>query len=165
MVIMMVNGSLGVGVAVAGTFSLVKFRSYQVPQRKSEPSFWQWAQVWPRNWLSWLCGFVYRIVNGVLFIYTASQIGEKKSTERILKLTIPEDLDYTGVFDDLFNQYTSKCERVSVKTINMGSLFKVTYDLELKDLNEEKAFIDDLRCRNGNLEIMMSSQVQNVSEL
>ena len=166
MVIMMVNGSLGVGVAVAGRCSLVKFRSLPGTAKEIGAIFLAMGTGLATGigYLGYAALFT-GIVNGVLFIYTASQIGEKKSTERILKLTIPEDLDYTGVFDDLFNQYTSKCERVSVKTINMGSLFKVTYDLELKDLNEEKAFIDDLRCRNGNLEIMMSSQVQNVSEL
>lgn len=84
----------------------------------------------------------------------ASAYWQKKSGHKDLSITIPESLDYTEVFDDIFEKYLSECELVSVKTTNMGSLFKLKYRIELKDGANEKKLIDELRCRNGNLEIM-----------
>ena len=78
---------------------------------------------------------------------------------------IPEDLDYTGVFEDLFSEYTSSCELVNVKTTNMGSMFRLTYDVVLKDPSKEKELIDRIRCRNGNLEINVSRQATVPTEL
>ena len=83
----------------------------------------------------------------------------------MIRITIPEDLDYPNVFDDLFEKYTSEYELVKVKTINMGSMFRLTYNISLKDLKKEKEFIDQIRCRNGNLEITVSIQENNVVEL
>ena len=93
-------------------------------------------------------------------LYNSIDFGTQKQNSRYktLHITIPEDLDYTGVFDDLFSQYTSACELTSVKTTNMGSLFKLTYQMTLRSPNAEKALIDELRCRNGNLEISISNQ-------
>ena len=82
-----------------------------------------------------------------------------------MRITIPEDLDYTEVFDDLFKEYTRECELVKVKSTNMGSMFRLTYDLTLKDPKKEKEFIDKLRIRNGNLEIMVSRQETGAAEL
>lgn len=96
--------------------------------------------------------------------YVHLNLWEKKDTrEKTLTITIPEDLDYTSVFDDLFDTYTDKWELSKVKTTNMGSLFKLTYQLTLKDNSKEKEMIDGLRCRNGNLEIAISNQ-ENVTE-
>ena len=96
--------------------------------------------------------------------YVHLNLWEKKDTrEKTLTITIPEDLDYTSVFDDLFDTYTDKWELSKVKTTNMGSLFKLTYQLTLKDSSKEKEMIDGLRCRNGNLEIVISNQ-ENVTE-
>ena len=81
-------------------------------------------------------------------------MAKKKSGHKDLSITIPESLDYTEVFDDIFEKYLSECELVSVKTTNMGSLFKLRYRIELKGDANEKKLIDELRCRNGNLEIM-----------
>lgn len=80
-------------------------------------------------------------------------------------ITIPEDLDYTGVFDSILKNYTDECELVQVKTTNMGSLFRLTYNFKLKNAGEEKNLIDELRCRNGNLEITVSRQENAVGEL
>jgi hypothetical protein len=90
---------------------------------------------------------------------------KKQGKERTLRITIPEDLNYTQMFDDLMEQYTESVEVVSVKTTNMGSLFKLTYNVTLKDVLKEKEFIDELRCRNGNLEISMSKQETGAYEL
>jgi hypothetical protein len=166
MVIMMVNGNLGVGVAVAGTFSLVKFRSLPGTAKEIGAIFLAMGTglATGMGYLGYAALFAV-IVNGVSLIYTASSIGDSKSTERTMKITIPEDLDYTGIFEDLFSKYTTKCDLLSVKTTNMGSLFRLTYDLILTNIDEEKVFIDDLRCRNGNLEIIMARQSSNVGEL
>jgi len=93
--------------------------------------------------------------------------GAKKNSEKYksIRITIPEDLDYTGVFDDIFNQYTSSSYLVGVKTTNMGSMFKLTYNIVMRDITKEKEMIDKIRCRNGNLEITVSRQETTVSEL
>ncbi len=84
---------------------------------------------------------------------------------KTLHITIPEHLDYTQIFDSLLGQYTTSHEILSVKTTNMGSLFKLTYQITLKELGKEKQLIDELRCRNGNLEIMITRQETGVYEL
>ena len=96
----------------------------------------------------------------VLYNAVTSRLGTGKREARYktLKITIPEDLDYTDVFNELFAKYTKKHELVRVKTTNMGSMFRLTYDIELSDVTKEKEFIDRLRERNGNLEIMISKQ-------
>lgn len=91
--------------------------------------------------------------------------GKKAELYKTLHITIPEDLDYTGVFEEILQTYTSQYEVVRVKTTNMGSLFKLTYNLTLKNKEQEKEFIDELRCRNGNLEITMSKQETVIGEL
>ncbi|MBO7095525.1 MAG: DUF4956 domain-containing protein, partial [Lachnospiraceae bacterium] len=95
----------------------------------------------------------------VMSLYKAAGFGEDRNSElvRSLRITIPEDLDYTRVFDEIFGEYTTGHELISAKTSGMGSLFKLDYTLTLKSADVEKKFIDDLRCRNGNLEIAMSS--------
>lgn len=122
-----------------------------------------------------ICGMGY-IAYAVLFsvvlsvvslIYSCFDfgIGKKTALYKTLHITIPEDLDYTGVFEDLLNEYASKWELVQVKTTNMGSLFRLTYNLTLRTGAKEKELIDKLRCRNGNLEITVSKQETNVYEL
>ena len=98
---------------------------------------------------------------------TELNFGAKKSDEleRTLRITIPEDLDYTQVFDDLFETYTTKCENVAVKTTNMGSMYKLTYEVTLKDKAKEKEFMDELRCRNANLEVSMCKPAAGMAEL
>ena len=81
------------------------------------------------------------------------------------RITIPEDLDYTGVFEEIFAKYTSSCELVQVKTTNMGSMFRLTYDVVLRDPTKEKELIDQLRCRNGNLEINVCKQASGETQL
>ena len=103
----------------------------------------------------------------VILLSGKFDFGTKKNADRYksFRITIPEDLDYTGVFDDLFEEYTSSCELVNVRTTNMGSMFRLTYDVTLKDPDKEKELIDKLRCRNGNLEINVSRQVTTATEL
>ena len=167
-VIMMVNGNVGAGVAVAGAFSLVRFRS--VPGTAKEIGMLFLAMgaglVTGMGYLGYAVLFSV-ILGFAMLVFTRTGLGFRKQpeSEKTLRITIPEDLNYTELFDDLFNEYTSSCEVVSVKTANMGSLFKLTYHICLKDAAKEKEFIDALRCRNGNLEIAISRQEVNYNEL
>lgn len=167
-VIMMVNGNVGAGVAVAGAFSLVRFRS--VPGTAKEI-----GTIFLAMGAGLICGMGYLgyavlfslILGCAMLLLNKFNLGADKrlETDRILRITIPEDLNYTGAFDDLFEKYTEKSEVISVKTANMGSLFKIKYNITLKNAEDEKDFIDDLRCRNGNLEISMARQEMTGNEL
>ena len=156
-VIMMVNGNIGAGVAVAGTFSLVRFRSAPGTAREI-------CSIFLAMGCGLICGMGYvgyavvftLIVAGMMVLLEKSGIGVKGDRFRTLRITVPESLDYDGQFDDLFETYTDTHELSSVKTTNMGSLFKLTYNIAMRDPSQEKAFIDELRCRNGNLEISIS---------
>ena len=164
-VIMMVNGNVGTGVAVAGAFSLVRFRSAPGSAKDIGAIFIAMGAglVSGMGYLGY--AVLYTVILALIMAgYVHLNLWEKKDTrEKTLTITIPEDLDYTSVFDDLFDAYTDKWELSKVKTTNMGSLFKLTYQLTLKDSSKEKEMIDGLRCRNGNLEIVISNQ-ENVTE-
>lgn len=167
-VIMMVNGNVGAGVAVAGAFSLVRFRSAPGTAKEIGTIFLAMGAglIAGMGYLAY--AVLFSLVLGmVMFLYERTGFGAQKGAcrEKTLHITIPEDLDYTQVFDDLFEQYTDISEVVSVKTTNMGSLFKLTYNITLKDLAMEKKFMDELRCRNGNLEISICRQEVNAYEL
>lgn len=163
-VIMLVNGNIGTGVAVAGAFSLVRFRSAPGTAREICALFFAMAA-------GLICGtgylgfaVVFTAVICVMFmLYHKLNFGVKRNSAlcKTIKIIIPEDLDYTGVFDDIFADYLSSCELVDVKTTNMGSMFKLTYAAVLKDIAMEKEMIDRLRCRNGNLEIHVSKAAVN----
>ena len=167
-VIMMVNGNIGAGVAVAGVFGLVRFRS--VPGTAKEIGIIFLAMgaglIAGMGYLGYAALFTV-IMCAVLLVYNRLDFGTKKAAARCktLRVTIPEDLDYTEVFEDVFPQYTSDCELTQVKTTNMGSLFRLTYDITLRSAAAEKALIDQLRCRNGNLEITVSRQETISNEL
>ena len=157
-VIMMVNGNVGAGVAVAGAFSLVRFRSAPGSAREIGAIFIAMGAglMAGLGYLGYAVLFSL-ILGGVTMLYTAMHLGEG-GRNKTLHITIPEDLDYTGVFDPVLKEYTTDYTLRHVNTTNMGSLFKLTYDLTLRDPAKEKAFIDELRRRNGNLEISVSYQ-------
>lgn len=167
-VIMMVNGNVGTGVAVAGAFSLVRFRSLPGTAKEIGTIFLAMSAglITGMGYLGYAVLFSL-IMGMIMLFYTKVGFGEKRMADeaRILRITIPEDLDYSGIFDDLFEKYTESASVLSVKTTNMGSMFKLTYQIMLKDIRQEKAFMDDLRCRNGNLEISMSRQESGLDEL
>lgn len=155
-VIMMVNGNLGTGVAVMGAFSLVRFRSVPGSAREISSIFFAMALGLATGIGYVGVAFLFLIVIGLMSILLNSlAFGEQKAIpfEKELKITIPENLDYTGIFDDLFEQYTHQAELVQVKTTNMGSLYELKYHIVMKAAAIEKKFIDALRCRNGNLNI------------
>lgn len=152
-VILLVNGNLGVGVAVAGIFSLVRFRSVPGTAREITSIFLAMA-VGLAAGMGYLGIAVLLVVvlGAVSMILTITSFGDQR-TRKDLRITIPESLNYTDVFDDILKSYAKNWELVQVKTTNMGSLYKLTYQIEMKDTSEEKKMIDELRCCNGNLEI------------
>ncbi len=166
-VITMINGNIGAGIAVAGSFSLVRFRS--VPGQARDIAF-----VFLAMCVGLVCGMGYvalaalvtAIIGGVNLLLQATNFGKSGArVNRTLRITISEDLDHTHLFDDLFERYTTYHELYSVKTTNMGSLYKLVYNVGLRNPDEERDFIDELRCRNGNLEIAMTRQEVATDEI
>ena len=166
-VITMINGNIGAGIAVAGSFSLVRFRS--VPGQARDIAFVFLAMcvglVCGMGYLG-IAGIVTALIGGVNLLLQATGFGRAGATvDRTLRITVPEDLDHTHLFDDLFDRFTTYHELRSVKTTNMGSLYKLIYNVGLSDPDQERAFIDELRCRNGNLEIAIAHQGVDNGEL
>ena len=167
-VIMMVNGNLGAGVAVAGAFSLVRFRSVPGTAKEIGAIFLAMA-------VGLACGMGYPLFAGffaaimcvMILCYSLMNFGQRRDwrMQKHLRITVPEDLDYAEIFDDLFAEYTSSATLIAVKTTNLGSLNRLTYEIVMKKPGTEKALIDALRCRNGNLEITVSRQDTMVTEL
>ena len=167
-VIMMVNGNVGAGVAVAGAFSLVRFRSVPGTAKEICTLFLAMGAglIAGMGYLAF--AVLFTVVMCIMFlVYNLLDFGSGKNaaTYKIFTIVIPEDLDYTGVFDDIFKTYTTSFDLVRVKSANMGSLFKLTYNVVLRDPAKEKEMIDKIRCRNGNLEITVSKQDTTVTEL
>ncbi len=167
-VIMLVNGNVGTGVAVAGAFSLVRFRSVPGTAKEICALFLAMGAglIAGMGYLGF--AVLFTVVMCAMFLACSClDLGARKNAAsyKALSITIPEDLDYTGVFDDIFRQYTSSYDLASVKTTNMGSMFRLTYHITLRDAAKEKEMIDKLRCRNGNLEISVSRQETAAAEL
>ncbi|MDD6466919.1 MAG: DUF4956 domain-containing protein [Erysipelotrichaceae bacterium] len=167
-VIMLVNGNVGTGVAVAGAFSLVRFRS--VPGTAKEICALFLAMGMGLITGMGYLGFatIFTMIMCLMFVfYNSFDFASKKNASiyKVFTITIPEDLDYSDVFDDIFKEYTCDYDLIRVKTTNMGSMFRLTYQVILRDAKKEKEMIDKIRCRNGNLEITVSKQESSVSEL
>ena len=160
-VIMLVNGNIGAGVAVAGTFSLVRFRS--APGTAKEISVIFLAMT-----IGLATGMGYLLLATVLFAIVALTLllltklgfGKESQEERILKVTIPENLDYDGLFDDLLDSYTKSWSLERVKTTNMGTLYELQYRVALPGGVMPKELFDEIRCRNGNLGIVCGRENQ-----
>lgn len=154
-VIMLVNGNIGAGVAVAGAFSLVRFRSAPGNAREIGAVFLAMA-IGLATGMGYvaLAAVLFVIIAALILLLTALDFGGNNNCERTLKITIPENLDYDGLFDDIFEKYTRTHELVKVRTTNMGTLYELQYRIILKGEQPPKAFIDDIRCRNGNLNIV-----------
>ena len=167
-VIMMVNGNVGTGVAVAGAFNLVRFRSAPGSAREIGAIFVAMGTglITGMGYLGYavLCTLVLGGAE-LLFRMLSAKADGGASLYKTLHITIPEDLDYSDVFDEPLREFTREYELTSVKTTNMGSLFRLTYNITLRDSRTEKSLIDRLRCRNGNLEITVSKQETAIGEL
>lgn len=167
-VIMLVNGNVGTGVAVAGAFSLGRFRSVPGTAKEICALFLAMGSglIAGMGYLGFAVLFTV-VMCAMFLLYNRLDLGAKRNAAayKTVTITIPEDLDYTGVFEDIFESYTISHELVCVKTTNIGSLFRLTYQVTLRDVKREKEMIDKIRCRNGNLEIAVSRQETAMAEL
>lgn len=165
-VIMLVNGNLGTGVAIMGAFSLVRFRSLPGSAKEICGIFFSMV-IGLATGMGYLtyAAVITVIIGLALLLLSKTHFGEMKTVGKTLKITIPESLDYTDVFDDVMEQYTKSCSLEKVKTTNMGSMYELQYSIELQDVAKEKQFIDELRTRNGNLTIVCGRPVIGNDEL
>ncbi len=159
-VIMVVNGNIGAGIAVMGAFSLVRFRSAPGTAKEIIMIFSAMGAGLLTGMGSLPLAIIFSIIlTGIFILYNCVTFGKGGQEKfKVLTVTIPEDLDYSEIFDDIFAEYTSSYELIKVKTTNMGSMFRLTYNISLKDTKKEKTMIDRLRERNGNLDITVSLQ-------
>lgn len=161
-VIMMVNGNIGAGLGVAGTFALVRFRSQPGSAKELTGLFFAVA-------LGLICGMGYIGIAAIFFSFmalvvvalTKIRFGEADAAVRNLKITIPENLDYETIFDDLFSRYLKSCTLMTVKTTNMGTMYELHYEVVPKENASVREFIDEIRCRNGNLNIVFSRPAED----
>ena len=165
-VIMLVNDNLGVGLTVAGSFALIRFRSVKGNAKEL-------ATVFIAMTIGIVCGTGYVMLAAiftlllclVMFVLTVTDFAKQSGNERYLKITIPESLNYDEVFDPVLKKYSNSYELETVKTLTLGSLFRVDYKVNLKDFTNTKQMIDEIRTLNGNLEIMCSKPAVNREEL
>lgn len=160
-VIMAVSGDIGAGIAVAGAFSLVRFRSAPGSARDIAAIFIAMAAGLLIGMGFIAYALLFSVIIGlVFFALNAANFGGKASgdCEKTLRITIPEDLDYNSEIDSVIGEYTVSHELTSVRSVNMGSMFKLTYKVSLKDPSKQKEFIDRIRVRNGNLEVALMHQ-------
>ena len=163
-VITMVNGNVGTGIAVAGAFSLVRFRS--VPGKAKDI-----AAIFLTMTAGLTCASGYVaiailfsvIASAVMLVFSMVPVSVEREYD--LRITVPESLNYTEIFDDVFQKYTKYCRVSSVRTTNMGSLYRIDYKLEMKNSAQTREMIDELRCRNGNLEVRISVAAERKEEL
>jgi len=166
LVIMLVNGNLGTSVAVLGTFSLVRFRSVPGSSKEIASIFFAMAVglATGTGFLTF-AAIMTVIVGAVFLILGKTPFGERKEDEKDLRITIAENLDYTEIFEDIFQKYTSRCTLQRVKTTNLGSMYELDYHITLRDVKMEKEMIDAIRCRNGNLTIVCGRRATVQEEL
>lgn len=164
-VITVVNGNLGAAVSVMGAFSLVRFRSAPGSSKDITAIFFAMA-AGLANGMGYVVysAAIVLMVGAVYLILVSTGFGKKGEQLRHLKVLVPESLDYTEIFDDIFDKYVNKAELAKVKTTDLGSIFELNYDIEMKDKAKEKDFIDELRTRNGNLTIICGRPVSRVVE-
>ncbi len=155
LVMMAVNGNFGTSLAVVGAFSLVRFRSLQGSSRDIGFIFFAMSIgiVCAIGQLP-LAAIVTVSVCLIHFVMNLVGFANKDTSEKDLRVTIPENLDYNDIFDDLFNEYTISHKLIGVKTTNMGSMYEINYRIKLSDWRDEKKFLDEIRMRNGNLTVV-----------
>ena len=165
-VITMVNGNLGTSVAIVGAFSLIRFRSLQGSSRDIAFIFFAMTAglTCSMGYLPFAAA-VTVFVCVILVVLQLSHYGEKRTEEKDLRITIPENLDYTNIIEEIFEQYTKGHKLLQVKTTNMGSLYELRYHTTLKEAAKEKEFLDALRCRNGNLTVILGRTDMEEEEL
>lgn len=165
-VILLINGNLGTSLAVAGAFSLIRFRSMQGNSKELISIFWAMAIGLALGMGYIILAVVITIIVAILMVIIRKILANtQNSSTRKLKIVIPENLDYSEVFDDLMKKYTDKSELKKAKTTNMGSTYELSYMVNLKKNIKEKDFIDEIRVRNGNMLVMLEREELSEVEL
>ena len=165
-VILLINGNLGTSLAVAGAFSLIRFRSMPGNSKEIISVFWAMAVGLGLGMGYIAYSIIVTLIVAVLIIFLSNVLCKIQDlSQRKLKILIPENLDYEEVFNDLFEKYTEKTELTKVKTTNMGSMYELTYIVSMNKNQKEKEFIDEIRCRNGNMLVMLERQELSEVEL
>ncbi|MBR2994281.1 DUF4956 domain-containing protein [Candidatus Saccharibacteria bacterium] len=160
-VMIMINGNLGTSIAILGAFSLIRFRSIQGKAKDLLSVFFAMM-------VGLACGMGHILFAAVItaiavvaiLFFTYTPFLEPNKKQRVLKIVVPEDLDYEEVFNDIFKKYTSRADLTKMKTVNMGSLYKLTYDVTMKNGVKEKDFLDEIRVKNCNLKVLLSHPCQ-----
>jgi len=160
-IILMVSGNLGTSIAIVGAFSLVRFRSLPGTSKEILSVFFAMT-IGLATGMGQLvfASIITVLVSILIIILSKTKFGDNKGSTKILKITIPDNLDYTNVFDNIFKKYVMNQELLQVKTINMGSMFELSYKIKLKTEINEKKFIDELRIKNGNLKIIITHPLE-----
>ena len=156
-VMIMINGNLGTSIAILGAFSLIRFRSIEGHAKDL-------LAIFTAMMIGLACGMGHVLFGAIItaiyivivLICSYTKILEPDQRDRVLKIVVPEDLDYEDVFDEIFQKYTSKHQLVRTKTMNMGSLYKLTYNIKIKRNIKEKDFLDEIRVKNCNLKVLLS---------
>ncbi|MDO5480183.1 MAG: DUF4956 domain-containing protein [Candidatus Saccharibacteria bacterium] len=159
-VMIMINGNLGTSIAILGAFSLIRFRSIRGNARNLLSIFFAMM-------IGLSCGMGHVLFGAMITaigvvamaFFSFTPILEPNKKERVLKIVVPEDMDYTDIFKSTFNKYTSYAELITSKTTNMGSLYDLTYNIKLKSGVKEKEFMDEIRTKNCNLKVSLSQAV------
>ena len=160
-VMIMVNGNLGTSVAIVGAFSLVRFRSLPGTSKEILSVFFSMTIGLATGMGHVLFATIMTIIVAfAIILFSKIKFFETNSNTKILKIVIPENLDYTNMFDEIFAKYVKEFQLEHVKTTNMGSLFELSYRITLKTNINEKEFIDEIRIKNGNLKIMLSHALE-----
>ena len=156
-VMIMINGNLGTSIAILGAFSLIRFRSIQGRAKDLLSVFFAMMVGLACGMGHVLFAVVITIISVIAIVFfTYTHFLEPNKKQRVLKIMVPEDLDYEEVFDEIFAKYTSRVDLVQMKTMNMGSLYKLTYDITMKTGVKEKEFLDEIRVKNCNLKVLLS---------
>ena len=156
-VMIMINGNLGTSIAILGAFSLIRFRSIQGRAKDLLSVFFAMMVGLACGMGHVLFAVVITIISVVAIVFfTYTHFLEPNKKQRVLKIVVPEDLDYEEVFDEIFTKYTSRADLTQMKTMNMGSLYKLTYDITMKNGVKEKEFLDEIRIKNCNLKVLLS---------
>lgn len=165
-VILLINGNLGTSLAVAGAFSLIRFRSMPGNSKEIISVFWAMAIGLALGMGYVMFAIIVTLIVAVLIVII-NKVTNKITdlAERKLKILIPENLDYEEVFDNIFPKYTDKINLEKVKTTNMGSMYELQYTVSLKKGIKEKEFLDEIRVRNGNMLVMLERRELSEVEL
>lgn len=158
MVITLVNGNLGAGIAVMGVFNLVRFRSIPGSAKDIGSVFLAMAIGLATGMGFIALAVLFTVIVGIVnVVYVLSPFGRPQEPAKVLRVTVPEDLEFDGIFDGVLSRYTSEHELTEVRTTNMGSLYQLEYRVRLAQAGTEKRLMDEVRCLNGNLKVSLSN--------